>query len=229
MVPDGIFYKGNNMYKRVTHTITEEHFGHAMAAEIKKVVDKTIVPPKLKMEPAAASKVKADISEYLNSFNKGLLEIYRSIDSPDNIGLNDAETGLFSTIDNLGNLFKTYYGIEFGERINQSQRSLVFCLIAIARNIKNKIDIRDWKQRLEGIRNDISSMLYQYNNFWRYADNIGTLSQLYDEYISLMQNIANRNQTGTDASINKINNLTSAFESNMVNGLLQQFPDKFIA
>jgi hypothetical protein len=44
-----------------------------------------------------------------------------------------------------------------------------------------------------------------------------------------MQNIANRNQTGTDASINKINNLTSVLESNMTNGLIQQFPDKFVA
>ena len=217
------------MYKRVTHTITEEHFGHAMAAEIKKVVDKTSVPPKPKMEPAAASKVKADISDYLTGFNKGLIEIYKAIDSPDNIGLGDAETTVFAKIDDLGNMLKTYYGVEFGEKINQSQRSLLFCLIAIARNIKNKIDIRDWKLRLEGIRNDISSMLYQYNNYWRYADNVGTFSQLYDEYISLMQNIANRNQTGTDASINKINNLTSVLESNMTNGLIQQFPDKFIA
>jgi galactokinase/mevalonate kinase-like predicted kinase len=90
------------MYKRVTHTITEEHFGHAMAAEIKKVVDKTIVPPKPKMEPAAASKVKADISDYLTGFNKGLIEIYKAIDSPDNIGLGDAETTVFAKIDDLG-------------------------------------------------------------------------------------------------------------------------------
>lgn len=217
------------MYKRVTHTITEEHFGHAMAADIKKVVDKTVVPPKPKMEPAAASKIKADISDYLTGFTTSLGNIYRSIDSPDNIGLGESETELFTKIDNLGNLLKTYYGIEFGEKVNQNQRSLLFALIAIARNLKNKIDIRDWRQRVDTVRNDVASMLYQYNNNWRYADNIGLLSQLYDEYINYAQNIVNRNQTAIDASATKLGSLTSVLTSNLVNGLIQQYPDKFIA
>lgn len=217
------------MYKRVTHTITEEHFGHAMAAEIKKVIDKTIVPPKPKMEPAAASKFKADIENYFIDFNKNISEIIKALESPDNIGLADAEAKTFASIDALGNLLKTYYGIEFGEKINQNLRSLIFVIIAIARNLKNKNDIRDWRNRLETIRNDISSTLYNYNNNWRFVDNVSLLTQLFDEYVNYAQNTVNRNQTTIDSSYNKMSNLGSVFASAIVNGVMQQYPDKFIA
>lgn len=217
------------MYKKVTHTITEEHFGHEMAAEIKKIVDKTIVPPKPKMEQVAASKFKADVENYFVDLNKNISEIVKALESPDGIGLLEAETKVFTNIDTLGNLLKTYYGIEFGEKINQSLRSLIFVIIAVTRNFKNKIDVRDWRLRAEGIRNDLASALYNYNNNWKYPDNVSLLTQLFDEYINYAQNTVNRNQTAMDSSFNKMNNLGSVFASAMVNGIMQHYPGKFIA
>ncbi len=217
------------MYKKVTHTIVEEHFGHEMAAEIKKVIDKTIVPPKPKMEPAAASKFKADVENYFVGFNKNIGDIIRAIESPDSMGLPEAEAALFANVDALGNLYKTYYGIEFGEKINQNMRALIFVIIAIVRNLKNKIDIRDWRNRLETIRNDLATTLYQYNNNWRYVDVVSVLVQLFDEYVNYAQNTVNRNQTTMDSSLNKMNNLGSVFASTLVNGTMQQFPGKFIS
>lgn len=217
------------MYKKVTHTITEEHFGHAMAAEIKKVIDKTIVPPKPKMEPVASSKFKADIENYFANFDKSISDIVKAIDSSNEVQLAEAEATLFSTIDSLGNTFKTYYGVEFGEKINQNLRSLVFVIIAIARNFKNKIDIRDWRARLDTIRNDLASMMYNYNNTWRYQDNQSILAQYFDELINFSQNVVNKTASGVDASFNKLNTLASVLASSFVNGTMQQYPGKFIS
>lgn len=217
------------MYKKVTHTITEEHFGHPVAAEIKKVIDKTIVPPKPKMEPAAASKFKADIENYFVNFDKGLNDIIKAIDSSNEVQLADAESTLFANIDALGNILKTYYGVEFGEKINQNLRSLVFAIIAIARNFKNKIDIRDWRSRLETIKNDLASMMYNYNNTWRYQDTQGVLAQYFDELVNFAQNVTNKTGSGVDASFNKVNTLASVLASSFINGTMQQYPGKFIS
>lgn len=217
------------MYKKVTHTITEEHFGHEMAAEIKKIVDKTIVPPKPKMEQVAASKFKADVENYISSFNKNITDIIKAIDSPDGINLPESEAALFANVDALGNLYKTYYGIEFGEKINQNMRALIFVIIAIVRNLKNKIDIQDWRKRLETVRNDLATTLYQYNNNWRYVDVVSVLSQLFEEYINYAQSTINRNATTMDSSFNKMNNFGSLFASTLVNGTMQHFPNKFVS
>jgi hypothetical protein len=217
------------MYKKVTHTILEEHFGHPLASEIKEAVDKKVVPPKYKMEPASIDKFRLDINNYLTSLNTKLLNIFRSIDSNDEAGLLDSEKVLFDEIDVLGNMYKPYYGIEFGEKFNQYMRTAVLIFIAIAKNLKAKTDIRDWRTRLDGIKFDLANLLYSYNNIWRLPDTPGMIGQIFTELINHIQAMVNKDVNATNATHTNVSNLLSVFANNLANGTIQQFPGKFIS
>ncbi|CAB4241786.1 hypothetical protein UFOVP71_324 [uncultured Caudovirales phage] len=217
------------MYKKITHTITEEHFGHPMATEIKKVIDKTIiVHPKPKMEPTTANKFRQDIANYFSSYNIKLDNIFKAIEASDDVAIADTEKVLFNEIDMIGDLFKPYYGIEFGERLNSSIRQLSMMFISIARNLKGKLDTKDWRQRVEGMRFELAAMLNLYNNAWRLPDVQNILGQIFSEIILLAQNIMNKSDTATTASFEKTANLLSVFDSQLSNGVIGQYPDKFI-
>lgn len=217
------------MYKRVTHTITEEHFGHAMAAEIKKIVDKTIVPPKPKMEPAAASKFKADVENYFTTLASNLTEVSKAIVANDETKTVSTEKVLFDHIDDLGNLFKNYYGVEFGEKLNANLRTTAFIMIAITKNLKNKLDIRDWRSRFDAVRSDVSNMMYQFNNIWNQPAQNLALQQIFDQLVNHTQDIVNGSAQASELSANRLNNLLSTFANTLITGTIQHYPDRFIS
>lgn len=217
------------MYKKVTHTITEEHFGHPMAVEIKKVIDKTVTPPKPKMEPAAASKFKADVENYFISLASNLKEVSKAIVANDATKIVDTEKVLFDHIDDLGNLFKNYYGVEFGEKLNQNLRTAAFIEIAITKNLKNKLDIRDWRNRFDAVKSDISNMLYQYNNIWNQPAQSLLLQQIIDQLVAHTQDIVNGNESAIEASANRLNNILSVFANGLITGTIQHYPERFIS
>jgi hypothetical protein len=217
------------MYKRVTHTITEEHFGHPMAAEIKQVIDKTVKPPKPKMEPAAASKFKADVENYFTSLSTNLTAVSRAIVANDEAKIIDTEKVLFDNIDFLGNLYKQYYGVEFGEKLSANLRTTAFIVIAITKNLKNKLDIRDWKSRFDAVRSDVSNMMYQYNNNWKQQDLSLLLLQILDQIIAHTQDIVNGSEAAAELSANKLRNVLSVFANSLITGAIQQYPERFIS
>jgi hypothetical protein len=215
------------MYKKVTHTITEEHFGHPMASEIKKVIDKTITPPKPKMEPTPANKFRNEVEQYFVGYNIKLNNIFKAIEQNNETELVAAEKIFFDEVDMLGNKFKTYYGIEFGERFNQYMRTLMLLFISIAKNLKNKLDIRDWRQRVDTVRFELSTLLNTYNNGWRQFDMQALLGQVFAEVIQHAQDVIQKS-SNADVSFDKLGNLLSVFNTQISNGVIQQHPDKFI-
>ena len=138
-----------------------------------------------------------------------------------------AEKIFFDEVDMLGNKLKPYYGIEFGERLNQYMRTLMLLFISIAKNLKNKLDIRDWRQRVETVRFELSNLLNSYNNAWRSLDMQALLGQIFNEVIQHAQDVIQKNSSA-DASFEKLGNLLSVFDAQISNGVIQQNPDKFI-
>lgn len=216
------------MYKKVTHTIVEEHFSHPMAGEIKEALDKKVIPPKYKLEQVSPEKFKSDINNYLSRLNIRFQDIFKSIDALDETALADVEKNMFAEIDALGDMYKTYYGIEFGERFNQYMRTAVLLLIAIARNLKNKMDIRDWRIRLDNTKFDISNLFYAYNNVWRLPDTQALFGQIFNELITEAQAVVNKDSAGAAKSAESLNRMLSILADTLANGTVQQFPGKFI-
>jgi hypothetical protein len=218
------------MYKKVTHTITEEHFGHPMAIEIKKAVDKKIIPhPKPKLEPVSAEKFRSDVTAYFAGLNNRLSAIIAAIAADDSAALATAETAYFTEADVIGELYKPYYGIEFSERINNNMRTLGLLAITLARNIKFKVDTKDWMNRLTQTADFIANLMYQFNNAWPTNINRDTWIQINDALLAQSQAAQNRDTTAINTAKEKSNTLMSVFANTFANGLIQQHPEKFIA
>ena len=134
---------------------------------------------------------------------------------------------MFDGIDNLGNMFKPFYGIEFGERFNQFNRNFALTALAIAKNLKNKVDFRDWRNRFDMFKFDLSNMLNVNNNLWRQPDTQIQLGQIIDEFVKYEQAIMNRDSALEASTREKVQTLWSAFVNSLVYGLSQQHADKF--
>lgn len=108
------------MYKKITHNITEEHFAHPIAAELKKKIDKTIVSPTPKTKlPAKTSsetalylashelfgKLYAGVRDYLVAALEG---------APDTEYITKQ---LLSDINKFGPVIAGYYSTQVGDEV----------------------------------------------------------------------------------------------------------------
>jgi len=216
------------MYKRITHSIVEEHFGHPMASEIKESLDNKSVTLKYFIEPMTVDKFRSDILNYYNSLTSKLNSAVKAIESGNETQLMETEKTVFENIDQVGNLFKALYGLEFGERFNQFNRSFVLGALSIAKNLKNKVDIRDWRNRLDMFKFDLSNMLFTNNNIWRQPDTQNLLTQIIDALVQHEQAVINKDSANETQTKEKLINLWSSFASTLAFGAAQQHPAKFI-
>jgi hypothetical protein len=216
------------MYKRITHSIVEEHFGHPMASEIKESLDNKSVTLKYFIEPMTVDKFRSDILNYYNSLTSKLNSAVKAIESGNETQLMETEKTVFENIDQVGNLFKALYGLEFGERFNQFNRSFVLGALSIAKNLKNKVDIRDWRNRLDMFKFDLSNMLFTNNNIWRQPDTQNLLTQIIDALVQHEQAVINKDSANETQTKEKLINLWSSFASTLAFGTAQQHPAKFI-
>jgi hypothetical protein len=216
------------MYKRITHSIVEEHFGHPMASEIKESLDNKSVTLKYFIEPMTVDKFRSDIFNYYNSLTGKLNSAFKAVESGNETQLMEIEKTLFENIDQLGNLFKALYGLEFGERFNQFNRSFVLGALSIAKNLKNKLDFRDWRNRLDIFKFDLAAMLFNNNNLWRQPDTQTLLGQIIDVLVQHEQAVINKDSTGETQTKEKLTNLWSSLASTLAFGASQQHPAKFV-
>lgn len=105
------------MYKKITHNITEEHFAHPIAAELKKKVDKTIVKPTPKS--ALPAKTSSETALYLAS-HELFGKIYSGVRDYLVAALEGAPDTdyiakqLLSDINKIGPLLAGYYSTQVG-------------------------------------------------------------------------------------------------------------------
>jgi hypothetical protein len=215
------------MYKRITHSIVEEHFGHPMASEIKESLDNKSVTLRYFIEPMTIDKFRSDIFNYYNSLTSKLNSAVKAIESGNETQLMETEKTVFENIDQVGNLFKGLYGLEFGERFNQFNRSFVLGALSIAKNLKNKVDIRDWRNRLDVFKFDLANMLFTNNNLWRQPDTQNLLGQIIDALVQHEQAVINKDSAGETQTKEKLVNLWSSLASTLAFGAAQQHPAKF--
>jgi len=108
------------MYKKITHNITEEHFAHPLAAELKKKVDKTIIKPTLKS--AFPAKTSSETALYLAS-HELFGKLYAGVrdylvaaleGAPDTAYI---AKQLLSDIEKFGPVLTVYYSTQVGNEV----------------------------------------------------------------------------------------------------------------
>jgi len=108
------------MYKKITHNITEEHFAHPLAADLKKKVDKLNPPLPVKPMPKSTITITPETQLHMTShelFNKLLWGIRHYITS----SLSNADDMAFivdrllTDIKDFGPILNTYYPKKVGD------------------------------------------------------------------------------------------------------------------
>ena len=216
------------MYKRVTHTITEEHFGHPMATEIKHTLENNFENGRPRLDATTAEKFRNDVAAYFTGMQSKLTNIVSATETGNMDSLLAAETVYFDEVEQIGKMMKPYYGIEFSERINQVFRGFGLSTIGISRNLKFKTDIKVLVDRLLVNIDNLDFLLNQFNNTWVAGSVKSTWVPIVNAMTAEISAIMNKDSASAIAEHTKAANLISAFSNTLANSVIQQYPTSFI-
>jgi hypothetical protein len=216
------------MYKRVTHTIIEEHFGHPMAAEIKHTLENKFDGGRPMQGATTADKFRSDVDAYFTAFHSKLTNIMSATETGNMESLVAAETVFFDEVDQIGKIMLPYYGVEFAERITNAFRGAGLTTIGVSRNLKFKTDTKTLVERLYLNFDNLDFLLNQFNNSWLPGSVKSTWVTIVDTLVAEAAAIMNKDTTASINEHTKAANLISAFSNTLANSAIQQYPNKFI-
>lgn len=214
------------MYKKITHTIVEEHFDHPIASQIKKSLGNRakIVNDEILSE----SKFRSDVNSYLRMLQDNFLAMINSVTGTEEDLVTPFEN-LFrdNKIDNLGNMTKPLYALEFGERINETMRVYATSLLIIVQMIKFGKDITFAANRLNFANNNLPQAMANFNNAWNFQIVNSLLRDITAEMIKQVKARLKKDAAAETEAARTLAQLFSTFESTFVDGIISHHPERF--
>jgi hypothetical protein len=210
------------MYKKITHTIVEEHFEHPMAVNIAaghKMGRHSLA------EIMPRDQFKAFVDNYFIDLEGKLVQFAdASFD-----GSKDFQTALANVMDHemLGDGMAKYYDVEFKERFNQQLTNQIMQLMYYWRNQVRKFDNTDNLNRLQAGPANFSLLLNQYNNVYDRAIMKSMLDDFFMEFVALGNAKFAKNAPNETAALDRIAAAGAKLSNYLANGLVQQFPELF--
>jgi len=213
------------MYKKITHNIVEEHFDHPVASQIKKSMEKSRI---VTNEVFSESKFRTDVHEYFSKYQIHLNNLINSATSTDEEFLN-AFDNIFKTswIDDLGNMVKPIYVMEFGERINQGMRMFATGVFLVLQSLKIGKDSGFNFNRLNFAVNDITQNLSNFNSNWSFPVVSPLLNKLATDIFAQAKARISKNSDLELQQAQKVAEGFSTLESVFVEGVIKQYPERF--
>lgn len=214
------------MYKKITHTIVEEHFDHPMGEQIKKKLERSRIPNN---EIFLESKFRADVFDYFSTYASSINEMINSV--------NRTEENLITTfenmfknnwIDELGNMTKPFYQSDFSEVINLAMRQLALTALSIVQQVKLGNETRFLIDSYHNLSaGQIAGVMTSANYSWRF-------NPIRDMFIGIVENILaqttarwEKDSVAEESAKAELARLFSFFETLFANGIITQFPDRF--
>ena len=217
------------MYSKITHQITEEHFGHPAATQIKKIVDKNKVPAK-PMGGSAMSQAafQSTVQNYWNNYLNNMNSIISNI-SGSELDLQKAEDALFNNIDSFGQLTKSYYGTEFGEKIMSYTRILGLTMVGIVRLLRDHGDIKNLVNNriYYMVATEMATTMTNANNLWDFQTVRNAISGLADAWIAQSKAILGKDTTAQQKAKDSAQQITNAIATAISTGVINQHPEMF--
>lgn len=218
------------MYKKITHTIVEEHFDHPMASKIKKIMEdrKSSVPNDQIFNEA---EFRNAVNSYMTSYANTINSLIENQSAPNDQLISTFESA-FSTVDTLGNMTKPFITSELGEKINAAMRYLLVYLTMAVQMSKISADTGQMESRSSGVMNDLANALAFHNVRWVNGTTPETNAYLLLPTISTnmykklgykLAGNADFNQTWTT----KIQDEFTAFGNLFAQGLVDRYPERF--
>jgi hypothetical protein len=215
------------MYKKITHTIVEEHFDHPMGVGIAANVGKPKFARNTIAEIMSSGQFKSYVDNYFMETEDKMVEFANA--TFDNSL--DFQSALANVMDfeTLGNMLGKYYDTEFQERFNQLVGNAIMQLLYYWRNSIRKFDTTESVSILKRNTFGVSSMMNQYNNFWDREIVRTLLDDFFGEFINLGNAKLAKNKTNETAALDRIASSGPKLANYIANGVLQQFPELFTA
>ena len=217
------------MYKKITHTITEEHFTHPIAIEIKQLVDKLIKPKSI--DTVTSAELNAQLQQYFTMFVNDMHSII--INMADTNAMRSAENAAYTDIISLGLILNPYYGTDVINTIVNMLTTFVsdFALFLLSAYKTKTIAYVNFQNATNNLATNISYYLNKVNSNWDHDTIYNIFMKAVPAWILEANAIANNNNTDGIANQNVINGLfitgqpdgTPALSTLMFNGIVQQF------
>lgn len=156
------------MYKKITHSIVEEHFD---APNIEGNSIKSTITPQM-----TSNEFKTEVTNYFDSYDKKINKIIETTTDTEE-AMVAAEIAAFENVDALGNLLKHVYSFQISESLTQNLRATILSIIQASNFLRAGIDIKNWANtRFDVNLGDyIARNLQNANNDWNYQ----TVKDLY--------------------------------------------------
>jgi hypothetical protein len=226
------------MYKKITHTITEEeHFDLPADTEIKRMLDNGnngnngyngYDDMRPMVGATTADKFRADVNAYFTTMHQRLTSFATATENGDMDALLTEETAYFDEVNDLGLMLRPYYGIEFNERLTQVFRGVGLGMVGICRNLKFKIDVKNQITNLDSNFDGFDLLLNQYNNNWFPGSGKRMWVAIRESLVGEVTAIINQDDTTSASAHTQAAERISTFANSFANSVIQQYPNKFI-
>lgn len=215
------------MYKKITHTIVEEHFDHPMGVGIAANVGKPKFARSTLADIMPSGQFKSFVDNYFMELEDKMVE-FANATFDESL---DFQTAISNVMDyeTLGNMLGKYYDAEFQERFNQQIGNIIMTLLFYWRNSIRKFDNKETTTRLRNNTFGTSATMNQYNNFWDRDITRTLLDDFFGEFMTLGNAKLTKNKANETASLDRIAANGSKLSNYLANGVLQQFPELFTA
>jgi len=235
------------MYKKITHTIVEEHYDHPLAPEMKYTMDcnppvttqmkyrmNYNLPPRLE-ENNATMQLRLASRTLFSHFVDSVRNLIMSItdNSPDQKAI---EEQVRKDITALSEVVASYYGETAGKRFDEHLNAIATSLGTIIVAIKNNKSITEPKAMLEVYIKELAKLLDSANmRFWPELTVIGILNKVADQWIIQATAREKKDYKADLDSARIVNEImvtsspdgTPSFSGIFANGIIEQFPEKF--
>lgn len=223
------------MYKKITHTIVEEHFGHPIGAEIKSYLEKDHKAEAINLSQAI--KFRLNARNYFSRLQMKIRNyVYDLLDTT-----TDATTkalvldNLNKIIDECGDTIVPYYGAAAGIALSGHLKEYVTALGEHIKLIKEGKDTKDTTARVTKAIDDLAKFLSTANpKSWPADAVIGIFTSYRDAVIAQADALIKKDIKAEDAAETLQHDIllgnmrgSIGFADTFVNGIIKQFPELF--
>lgn len=219
------------MYKKITHTIVEEHFDHPAAKQIKSRIERPRLPT---TEIFDANTFRTSVSSAAQQYATNLNNIINAYSSSPNDFLTAFDEA-FTNIDSLGNMTKPFLTGELGERMNLALRTFTVYSAMMIQAAKSQQDISLLNNRISNAALDLANTMQAYNYDWgQFAPDNSTTNHVRP-ILTEMANTINAkikakiagNETVSTEMSAKLSSDLGNFGTAISESLIKRFPERF--
>jgi len=220
------------MYKKITHTIVEEHFAHPVGVDIATHLHTGTPVKVVKRIPTLAdvmpeSQFRSLIDNYFVDFESNLIHLADATFDP-TMDFQKA-IGDAMNVDALSSLLSKYYDTEFRERLSVILHNLALSAMGIWRGYSRNFDTTENVNRARSGIKYTGFLFNQYNNNWDYVAISEAFNNIITEIVKLGTAKKAKNVTNEIAAKDAIAALCSELATIIASGVVKQHPDFFTA